>query len=670
MTDSPLASAPFTAAQKEYLQGFFAGALMSSPFVGHTASGLLTGTPNVAATGNLAAPAGAETTEEETVFGTPLSELSKPERWKHEQNGLDVWDKLVAHAATNKAPDDADNFRFRYFGLFYVAPAQDSFMARLRIAAGDVTSHQLRGLADLAAELGNGFVDITTRANFQLREFKPAHIVDVLTRIQDLGLSSRGSGADNIRNLTATPTSGFDRNELVDVRPFAKALSHYILNHRDLFGLPRKFNIAFDSGGSISAAADTNDIGFFAVRVTEKSLARAAKFQTPESKSQISAGGPASENPDSSSQIPNLKSEIASVPPSTLAVGHSPPASAPAPSSITPPLPHSLRPPLPSSLTPGLYFRVELGGISGHGDFARDTGLLLAPDELVPVAAAMVRVFRDHGDRTDRKKARLKYLLEKWGMEKFLDETAKRLAFPLRRLAREACEPRHPVLKHGHLGTYRQSQPGLFYVGVGVPVGRLAAKQLRRLAELAEHYGRGEVRLTVWQTLLIPHIPEAFVGTVERAIRSMGLFTEASTSAGCVIACTGRKGCKYAAADTKGHALALAQHLAQNGPHTDFPVNIHLTGCPNSCAQHYCGDIGGVSTKLADGREGYHLVIGGGMGEEQGIARLLFSGLAAEELPAHVSKILGTYQAKHAPGETFVHWARRHSVKELQELLS
>ncbi|MBK8475975.1 MAG: NirA family protein [Opitutaceae bacterium] len=603
MTDSPLASAPFTAAQKEYLQGFFAGAMLSAPFVGHTAAGLLTGAPASAASGNLAAPANEPT--EETVYGTPLSELSKPERWKHEQNGLDVWDKLVAHAATGRFPDDADNFRFRYYGLFYVAPAQDSFMARLRIPAGDVTSHQLRGLADLATDLGNGFIDITTRANFQLREFKPKHLVDVLTRIQDLGLSSRGSGADNIRNLTATPTSGFDRNELIDVRPFAKALSHYILNHRDLFGLPRKFNIAFDSGGSISAAADTNDIGFFAVRVSARSLVAA---------------------------------------------------------SVAP----DARPPSIDTI----YFRVELGGISGHGDFARDTGLLLAPDELVPVAAAMVRVFRDHGDRTDRKKARLKYLLEKWGVEKFLEETARRLAFPLRRLPREACEPRHPVLKHGHLGTFRQAQPGLNYVGVGVPVGRLSARQLRRIAELAEHYGKGEVRLTVWQNLLIPHVPETYVATVERAIRSMGLFTEASTSAGCVIACTGRKGCKYAAADTKGHAVSLAQHLTKHGPTTDFPVNIHLTGCSNSCAQHYCGDIGGVSTKLADGREGYHLVIGGGLGDEQGIARLLFSGVAAEDLPAHVSKILSTYQAKHAPGETFVQWARRHSVKELQELLS
>lgn len=603
MTTPTLAAptAGFTAEQKQFLEGFLAGEIAARglPFVGRDAAGRLTGEPASAAGGNLAAPA--DDPAEETVFGTPLSELSKPEKWKREQHGLDIWDKLVAHAATGKFPDEADTFRFKFFGLFYVAPAQNSFMLRIRVPAGELRVAQLRGLADLA-ELGNGSADITTRANLQFRELPPQSIVDVLTRLQDLGLTSRGAGADNVRNITATPTSGFDRSEIIDVRPYARALHHYILNHRDLFGLPRKFNIAFDSGGAISAAADTNDIGFFAVRVTSGSLAK--------------LGGAT------------------------------------------------------DGFAPGVYFRVEVGGITGHGDFARDTGLLLSADELVPVAAAMLHVFRENGDRTDRKKARLKYLLGKWGVEKFLAETERKLAFPLRRFAPEGCEARHPLVKHAHLGVARQRQPHLNYIGVGVPVGRLSARQLRRIADLAEHYGEGEVRLTVWQNLLIPHVPDAYVGTVERALRSAGLFTDAGNTTGCLVACTGSKGCKYAAADTKGHAAAVAKHLAAQGIATDFPVNIHLTGCPNSCAQHYCGDIGGVGVKLANGREGYHVVLGGGMGPEQGIARELFCSVDAAELPKLVARILSTYQQRHEPGETFVQWARRHSVGELQELFS
>jgi len=599
MASPPTSPAPsaFTADQKEYLQGFMAGVLASGQFayVGANAAGQLTGSPSAAVTGNLAAPT------EDSVFGTPLADLSKPERWKHEENGLDVWEKLVAHAAADKFPDEADTFRFKFHGLFYVAPAQDSFMMRLRIPAGEITSHQLRGLAGLAEDCGNGCADITTRANLQLRELRPRSIVRALTRVQELGLTSRGSGADNIRNVTATPTSGFDRDELIDVRPYAHALHHYILNHRDLYGLPRKFNIAFDSGGCISTAADTNDIGFFAVRVTEKTLA------------------------------------------ATPAEG----------------------------VEPGLYFRCEVGGISGHKDFARDTGVLLKPSELVPVAAAMLRVFREHGDRTDRKKARLKYLLEKWGgFPRFLEETQKKLAFPLVSAPRGCAEPRRPVLKHGHLGVFKQAQPGRNYVGVGVPVGRMTVKQMRRLADLADHYGTGELRLTVWQSLIIPNVPDAYSATLVRSIESLGFFTSAHATAGCVIACTGNQGCKYAAADTKGNALALMAHLRKRVPDLDQPVNIHLTGCAHSCAQHYCGDIGGVATKLSDGREGYHLVLGGGMDQEQGIAREIFRGVGADELPALVEKILGSYQDRCATGESFLQWTRRHSVKELQEMLS
>ncbi len=605
-TQPPAAPGSFSPDQKEYLQGFMAGVLASGQYayVGANAAGQLTGSPDSVVGGvpsprNLAAPA------EDSVFGTPLADLSKPERWKHEENGLDVWEKLVAHAAADKFPDEADTFRFKFHGLFYVAPAQDSFMMRLRLPAGEITSHQLRGLAGLAEDCGNGGTDITTRANLQLRELKPRSIVRALTRVQELGLTSRGAGADNIRNVTATPTSGFDRDELIDVRPYAHALHHYILNQRDLYGLPRKFNIAFDSGGSISTAADTNDIGFFAVRVTEKSLEHCR------------AGSP------------------------------------------------------DPAIAPGIYFRCEVGGISGHKDFARDTGVLLKPSELVPVAAAMLRVYRENGDRTDRKKARLKYLLEKWGgFPRFLEETQKKLAFPLVYAPRECAEPRRPVMKHGHLGVFKQSQPGRNYLGIGVPVGRMTVKQMRRLADLADHYGTGELRLTVWQSLIIPHVSDAYCATLVRSVESLGFFTEAHATAGCVIACTGSKGCKYAAADTKGNAVALMAHLRKRGPGLDQPVNIHLTGCAHSCAQHYCGDIGGVATKLTDGREGYHLVLGGGMDHEQGIAREIFRGVGSDELPALVEKVLVTYRDRCTTGETFVHWTRRHSVKELQELLS
>jgi len=601
--NNELSATPFTPAQKEYLQGFMAGALASGafPFVGTTGSGQLTATPAAANSGNLAAPA------EATVYGTPIEDLCKEERWKLDENPLDAWERILHHAQADKAPDAEHNYRFRTHGIFYVAPTQDSFMVRLRIPAGELASYQLRGLAAIADDLGGGYSHITTRANLQMREFKPRSVVELLTRVQDLGLTARGAGADNVRNITASPDSGFAPHELIDVRPHARALHHYIINNRDLYGLPRKFNVAFDNGSLISAAADTNDIGFFAVRVTEASF---DKF---------------------SSSSPS---------------------------------------PLASRPSPGVYFRVQLGGITGHGDFARDTGLLIKPSEAVAVAAAMIRVFSDHGNRTDRKKARLKYLLADWGFDKFLEETGKRLAFPLVRFPFTACEPRHPVDKHGWLGPRRQAQAGLFSIGVGVPVGRLSSKQMRALAELSERYGNGELRLTVWQSLIIPHVPKDSVEAVCRAVKRMGCYTEASLAAGGIIACTGSAGCKYGNADTKASAVALIKHLASKFPELDHPINVHFTGCANSCAQHYCGDLGFIGVKLADGSPGYCVILGGGMDQEQGIGREIFRNLSATEITPLVERILTGYLSRRERGETFVQWSRRHSVKELQEFFS
>lgn len=588
-------STQFTPEQKQYLEGFLAAIAAQSPFVGQTSTGQLTANP--AAGGANLASASAE----ETVFGTPLSELSKPERWKYDENPLDIWDKLVAHAEGDKFPDEADTFRFKYNGLFYVAPAQNSFMVRVRVPAGELTAEQLRGLAEIA-EWGGGYAHVTTRAGLQMREFRPRDIVKVLVRLQELGLTSRGTGADNIRNVTASPNSGFDPDELIDVRPYAKGLHHYILNQRDLYTLPRKFNVSFDNGGSLCAAADTNDIAFMAVAVTPASLEK-------------------------------------------LPTG-------------------AVRP------EPGVYFRVHLGGITGHQDFARDTGLLIKPSESLAVSAAMIRVFIENGDRTNRKKSRLKYLLDKWGFEKFLNETQQKLAFPLVKLPVEACEPPRPFVKHGWIGAYKQSQRNLTSIGIGVPVGRLSPKQMRLLADVAANYGKGELRLTVWQNILLPHVPDAFVETAKRSIQRMGFFTEPSSATSGIVACTGNFGCKYAAADTKGHALALSKALAKHRVEVEHPVNIHFTGCPHSCAQHYCGDIGFVGAKLADGSEGYHLVLGGGMGDEQGIAREVFRGVRSDEISALVEKILLTYNARKQTGETFHTWSRRHTLGQLQELFS
>ncbi len=589
------ADAAFTAEQKEFLAGFMAGVAGRGlpPYVGTTADGQITGDPKRGGP-NLAA---------ELVMGTPLADLTKQERWKHEEHPLDGWDRIMAHAEQGKLPDEEDTFRFRNFGLFHVSPVQRSFMLRCRIPAGELTSAQLSGLAGIADDFGNGKAAITTRSNLQIREIQPANLVNVLTRLQSLGLTAKGSGVDNIRNITASPTAGIDPQELLDTRPFAHALHHYILNHREFYNLPRKFNVAFEGGGTVDTVADTNDIGFMAVTLRD---------------------------PDTGLAWQDGRAV---------------------------------------ALPGGVYFRVELAGITGHRQLASDSGILVKPAEALAVAAAIIRVFLEHGDRTDRKKARLKYLIDKWGVEKFLSAVQQKLAFSLVRLPLERCARRPAAVKHGHIGVFRQAQKGRNYIGVVVPVGILTARQMRRIADLAANYGSGSLRLTPWQNLLIPDVPDAFVEVTKRQIVRAGLHHESTHIMGGLVACTGNTGCKWAATDTKGQALALGRHLDQR-VRLDQPLNIHLTGCPHSCAQHYVGDIGLQGVKVGHGGEGYHIVFGGGTGADAAIGRQVFTGIAFGEIPALLERVLKTYLERRQAGESFAAFTRRHDVRQLQEMFS
>jgi ferredoxin-nitrite reductase len=222
-------------------------------------------------------------------------------------------------------------------------------------------------------------------------------------------------------------------------------------------------------------------------------------------------------------------------------------------------------------------------------------------------------------------------------------------------------------LPHSHVGDFPQKQRGLNYVGATCLVGQVTPKQMLRLAELTDLYGSGEIRLTVWQNFIIPNVPDAFVSTLKRALEKAGLGTRQSHLASGVIACTGNSYCKFAQSDTKSHAIEVIKNLEKR-VELDQPVNIHLTGCPNSCAQHYMGDIGCLGTKVG-GQDGYHVFVGGGFGKNRAVGRQLFSGVTAVELPATLEKILRAYMKHRQGSETFQQFASRHELGTLQILL-
>lgn len=564
------AGSGFSPEQRGYLQGFFAAV-------------------------RGAGGGSSEALRESVAEGPSWEDLTREERIKRDLAPFDATEQLMLEARANAAPGPENVFRYKWNGLFWLNPVKDGYMCRLRIPGGVVRSHQLRELASIVRELTTGYVQITTRNNFQIRLIQPKDCPEVLRRIQACGLHSRGAGADNIRNITMNPGAGLDPHELIDVRPLVQELSTLIIGSTEFYDLPRKFNIAYDGGGVISAVEDTNDIGASAVEIGPNDL----------------------------------------------------------------------------GLTPGIWFRLALGGVTGHKAFAGDAGVVVRPEQLTQVMTALLRIFIKHGDRTDRKKARFKYVVEALGLEGVMRAAEARLSSPLVRLpADHPCQlPRtHSQQGHGHVGVFPQKEADHFWVGASVPVGQVTARQLDRIADLADSHGSGEIRLTVWQNFLLPNVRGTFVPTVVRALEKLGFPARQSNLRSGFVACTGSRYCKFAATDTKGHALEVMEYLDKRIV-LDRPVNVHFTGCPHSCAQHFMGDIGLLGTKArSESGEGYHVFVGGGFGENRKIGRQVFSAVPSESLGATLELLLNGYLRAREPAETFHHFCNRHPLGELQAI--
>ncbi|MDV2984317.1 UNVERIFIED_CONTAM: NirA family protein [Methylobacteriaceae bacterium AG10] len=581
----------FNAEQKRYLEGFASG-IAAARMTGGLAIG------QGAAAAAPAEPTGPDAihikAQERTVKAG--GKLCDQEKWKRAENPFDGHNRLKAEAAAGKHPKPEDNFRWRYHGMFWVAPNQVSYMCRIRVPNGILQHWQFAGIADLADAHGGGYSHVTTRAGLQVREIAPEHAQPFLDGLTDLGLTAQGAGADNIRNVTGSPAAGIDAGELLDTRPLTKSWHNWILNDRSLYGLPRKFNVSFDGGGVTPALEETNDIGFQAIEVLEG-----------------------------------------------------------------------------AAVAPGVWMRLVLGGISGHKDLARDTGIVLKPEDCNRVADAIIRVFIENGDRTNRNKARMKYVLDAWGFDKYIAAVEEKLGRKLDRVDAAHVAPRRPTDRFSHVGVHPQVQPGLNWVGVVLPVGKMTTDQMRGLAKVAAECGDGQIRMTVWQNFIFSGVPDAKVAEVEARVEALGLTIKAAGIRSGLVACTGARGCKFAASDTKGHAMIIADHVERTVPALDVPVNVHLTGCHHSCAQHYIGDIGLIGAKVVvseegDTVEGYDIVVGGGFAENPKIGTEIWKAVKAEDAPARVEALLNAYLAlRESKDESFQTFTARKGPEALRD---
>lgn len=501
--------------------------------------------------------------------------MNKIEALKQELDGLDVLPRLLRYAAASTPPAEIpedDLQRMKWYGVFHRPQKPGTFMMRLRVTGGRLTSRQLRTLAGISARFGGGTADFTTRQNVQFHDIALGDVPAIFSMLDEAGLSSRQTGLDNVRNFVGCPLAGIDGLELFDSTGLLRDLAEaHLAAGKQLSNLPRKFNVSAAGCRDDCGHAQTQDLGLV----------------------------PATRDID----------------------GHR---------------------------TAGFNVLVggALGGTSPRLATPLDVFLTLA--EVVPFFLALLGVYRDHGPREVRTKARLKWLLDAWGEARLRGAVEAELGSPLR----PAGVDERLQIAGDHLGVHAQRQVGLNYAGLHVPVGRVSADQLTALAGVAEAHGRAEVRLTVDQNVVIPHVPNAALPALLAEPLLEHLSPEPSPAWRNLVACTGNDYCHYSLIDTKRHAFELAAELDRRRVEIPEGTRIYMSGCVHACGKHHVGDIGmqGANVRLGDQVvEAVDLYYGGSLGPAPRLAAKANQRVVVTELASAIEAHLGERAACAVP---------------------
>jgi ferredoxin-nitrite reductase len=455
--------------------------------------------------------------------------------------------------------------RLKWVGMLHRGkrtPGQ--FMMRLKVPNGIINADQLRFYAESVEPYGPevGVVDITTRANIQLRGVKIEDAPAILDGLHARNQTSFQSALDNVRNMVGSPLAGIDDCELVDTREFCNALNDLVsldpvtgTRGNPYWGnLPRKFNIAISGSRDDFAHTHINDIGLV---------------------------------------------------------------------------------PTPHATTGEMGFNVVLGGYMSIKRVAESIpgNMWIKADRnsVVTFCEAILRIFRDEAERKDRTQARLMWLVEKYGVEDYKKAVIKEVESYGRGVVVEDAQPAltGDFERRELLGVHKQPQEGKVRVGILVPAGRLSVDECRQVADLADKYSNGEIRLTVEQNIILPNVDEGMVDELQKepALKNTRLVVNPGFIEGNLVSCTGAQFCGLALIETKANAESIVKKLEKEVK-IDRPIRIHFTGCPNSCGQVQVADIGIMGAPARkeddDGKmkavPGCKIFVGGRIGEDAHLA--------------------------------------------------
>ncbi|MBD2777081.1 ferredoxin--nitrite reductase [Iningainema tapete] len=514
-----------------------------------------------------------------TQAATTTASLNKFEKFKAEKDGLAVKEEIEKFASLGwEAMDETDReHRLKWVGVFFRPVTPGKFMMRMRLPNGILTSNQMRVLAEVVQRYGDdGNADITTRQNIQLRGIRIEDLPDIFNKFHLVGLTSVQSGMDNVRNITGDPLAGLDADELFDTRELVQQIQDMITNKGQ--GNSEFTNLPRKFNIAITGGRDNS------VHAEINDLAFVPAFK------EVGEQGCRGDG---------------------------------------------------EKIAPIFGFNILVGGFfsAKRCEAAIPLNAWVSPEDVVAVCRAVLEIFRDRGLRANRQKARLMWLIDEWGLDKFRAEVEERLG---KSLLPAASRDEIDWEKRDHIGVYKQKQPGLNYVGLHVPVGRLYAEDMFEIARLAEVYGNGEIRLTVEQNVLIPNIPDANIATflTEPLLNRFRINPEPLTRS--LVSCTGAQFCNFALIETKNRALGIIKALEAELELT-HPVRIHWTGCPNSCGQPQVAEIGLMGTKARkNGKpvEGVDIFMGGKVGKDAHLGTCVTKGIPCEDLQPVLRELL------------------------------
>lgn len=297
------------------------------------------------------------------------------------------------------------------------------------------------------------------------------------------------------------------------------------------------------------------------------------------------------------------------------------------------------------------------GGLSSQPQLATELDLFVLPEQVVAVAAAVAAIFRDHGYREKRNHARLKFLLNDWGVEKFTQELLSRTG------SLQSGGKRITGTWNGgkFFGIHPQKQAGFYYLGLAIPCGRLTADELQELAGLAERYGDGTLRTTNSQDILIPGIAETVLALLKQEPLVKSQHKLQGTMTAQAITCTGKEFCPFAIIETKAFAARLLTQLDEAFPEK-LPLRIHVSGCVHACAQPQIADIGLQGTMvMSDGvaKEAAEVWLGGTLEQQGVLGRKIAGKVPVDQAAATLVRLLSLYRGERLPEEPFGEFIKR-----------